>query len=366
MGDYLKIAMSSEVTGYQCKICGVKRKTVYGLVDHEKRHKEDLGVIKQRPTNKRSSKKKCNLCVKQLSSNQSLIYHKKNVHCLLTETEENKCNICDKSLKNESSLKNHKLVVHEAEPLVKTCEICWREVNHLKLHQKWCHSSVRFECDICATTYKRKVNSKQHVEICHSDIAPKVVTCPICQKEFKYFMYLKRHQKIHEVTDKTKCEFCDVSMASKSKLRKHIQDIHCDLRPYKCQVCDKRFKRNGHLNEHKLIHTGERPHRCKTCSKTFSTTKSLSLHSLMHTGEKPHRCPEPECGKSFRQRPHLKAHLLSHSELRSYMCSECNKCYKTRNYLTLHAAIHLDTKKFSCQFCDAGFHWKHEFVKHMV
>ena len=39
--------------------------------------------------------------------------------------------------------------------------------------------------------------------------------------------------------------------------------------PFVCTVCNKTFRRNGHLKQHMLIHTGEKPFACTVCNKTF-------------------------------------------------------------------------------------------------
>ncbi|KFM11716.1 Putative zinc finger protein 724, partial [Pygoscelis adeliae] len=40
------------------------------------------------------------------------------------------------------------------------------------------------------------------------------------------------------------------------------QLVHTEERPFRCELCGKRFKRSSNLQEHRRIHSGERPFRC--------------------------------------------------------------------------------------------------------
>ncbi|NXI17552.1 ZNF99 protein, partial [Irena cyanogastra] len=54
-----------------------------------------------------------------------------------------------------------------------------------------------------------------------------------------------------------------------------------------------------------------------------SQNSELGIDELLQDGEKPHKCSE--CGKSFRWRSQLIAHLQVHTREQPCECEECGK-----------------------------------------
>lgn len=50
--------------------------------------------------------------------------------------------------------------------------------------------------------------------------------------------------------DDLRCPVCGKLFHNRSNMRRHINDIHSDCRPFKCSVCEKTFKRKDVLRQH--------------------------------------------------------------------------------------------------------------------
>ncbi|XP_062846295.1 zinc finger protein 236-like [Trichomycterus rosablanca] len=115
----------------------------------------------------------------------------------------------------------------------------------------------------------------------------------------------------------------------------HQDEEESRKRNYRCQVCDKGFKKSSHLKQHVRSHTGEKPYSCNLC------------------------------GRSFVSSGVLKSHLNTHTGVKAFKCNVCNSSFTTNGSLNRHVVIHLNTKPFRCTLCAESFRTVPLRRKHM-
>ncbi|KAJ4425747.1 hypothetical protein ANN_27943 [Periplaneta americana] len=111
-----------------------------------------------------------------------------------------------------------------------------------------------------------------------------------------------------------------------------LEDHEC-TRPFKCDVCDKRFRNKKNVKVHMgchtvhvRIHTGEKPFNCAVCNKDFRNKRDIYVHMRSHTGENPFTCKF--CGRGFRYSNHLKVHVRIHTGEKPFKCDTCGKVFR--------------------------------------
>lgn len=68
-------------------------------------------------------------------------------------------------------------------------------------------------------------------------------------------------------------------------LEVHKQNVHSNIKPYVCPICEKRFKDSSNFSKHKATHSNEKPWCCLTrgCHESFARRDQLIRHaSKMH------------------------------------------------------------------------------------
>ena len=80
---------------------------------------------------------------------------------------------------------------------------------------------------------------------------------------------------------------------------------HTGEKPFKCNMCEKKFVNSSEIKVHQRSHTGLKPYKCKICEKEFTTLSKMKTHKHSHSGEKPFECDI--CQKPF-SRKNLNIH----------------------------------------------------------
>nr|XP_027221470.1 transcription factor Sp5-like [Penaeus vannamei] len=127
------------------------------------------------------------------------------------------------------------------------------------------------------------------------------------------------------------------------------------------------------------LRTGHHPSAAKAhrfCSRQhvsrWSSLSTMSLpqlpgpHEAVQAARKEHICHVPGCGKLY-AKTYLKAHLLSHSGERPFVCQwmYCDKAFTRSDELQRHLRTHTGEKRFQCGECGKRFMRSDHYNKHV-
>lgn len=187
------------------------------------------------------------------------------------------------------------------------------------------------ECFCCDEEFNNQTDRLNHLRKQHI-----IKKCKHCLKIFQSIWPLVRHFKIHETTNKLKCDVCGRKFNYLHNLKSH-QRQHTNEHPFKCdhENCNLSFMHRPSLVNHIRNHTGLRPYKCEFCPNKFSLISTLKNHFLRrHSNEASFQCTV--CNKGFKDEPNLLAHSTVHTNERNHKCKHCDKTYKHSQSLYYH------------------------------
>ncbi|ODM89212.1 Zinc finger and BTB domain-containing protein 24 [Orchesella cincta] len=142
---------------------------------------------------------------------------------------------------------------------------------------------------------------------------------------------------------------------------------------FKCSVtnCGKEFKKKNRLNAHLRLHKGEVDLRCHICNKVFASSTTLKAHAIVHTTEKKFGCEL--CGRKFRRKVELNTHQRRHSEQKDHRCESCYRRFLRKREVIRHIVEehHGSVERFqshltfNCQVCGREYSQKAAMERHI-
>ncbi|XP_031636339.1 zinc finger protein 729-like [Contarinia nasturtii] len=163
-------------------------------------------------------------------------------------------------------------------------------------------------------------------------------------------------------------DFDETNGESSSSL---LIEVTNGIRSYKCDVCEKQFKRKAHLRRHYRLHTGERPYDCQWCGQAFARSEQRNQH--MAKEHKQARINCSICGKGYSNDEERINHMVLHLENRYFRCTICMKEFDKASLLSAHMQIHTKNepmgesrKTFKCTTCLMEFTRFDHLIRHQT
>lgn len=359
---------SHKKKSYNCNLC---------------RHKfaEEKTLLRHRKTMHALQQIECKICSKKFTKKKLYRYHLK-TH----DTDKKyKCQYCPKQFLQSHHLADHERTHTGEKPFL--CPICahrFRIKMNLDQHIAMKHGDYKkpYECNECDKKYTTKTQLKNHMKQNHSD--ERLYQCETCGKKFSNQLYLSLHEKRHIVKTQCVCDLCGLSFGANITLNNHMHKEHNIFRPnqdfYPCQLCNKFFRLPSTLDTHMKLHDEERLFACNECDDTFRNEKNLSNHiNVVHRNNKPHKCDVSnkkndisdfkknkrkktkdtllfqQCTKRFLFPSQLREHMTKHTGEFPYECTMCTNKYRLKKSLDVHMRNHTGEKPHQCKYCDERF-----------
>lgn len=277
------------------------------------------------------------------------------------------CKTCSKVFRHKSNYQKH-LLRHTAGDL--TCKHCskkFRLFRDLTRHEKT-HFFPSYMCNMSQCDYETTVSAALSIHMLkHTDKADLPFKCNECEKRFRKALDLQEHYNIHSGDKPFICQLCGNAFYLRRQLSAHCRRLHPEVKANKvtsttCDICGRVLATKRSLFRHKESHNPTKLYLCDYCGKSLSSAEHLKKHRRIHTGEKPYVCDI--CGKGFTDSENLRMHRRVHTGEKPYKCDQCPKAFSQRSTLTIHRRGHTGERPYVCQICKRGFSCQGNLTAH--
>lgn len=281
-------------------------------------------------------------------------------------TNKYKCQHCDQTFTWKKSLNRHKKKKHNEFPVkIQTFQCQGCQSNFPSYMERFYHEKEE---------HNYIPELEENLKSNYNPLGNKNYKCPVCYRYLrtkdKGEVHIRDHYKI-DIKDLT-CDVCSVVFRTKDRLLAH-RETHNEAK-FTCEICGKLFRIKQYFIAHKLTHGIKEiskpeqienvdtvkeqcpfPGLCDICGRTFRTKAQAIEHRTIHFGNEFKKYECPACGKLFRIKGSLTAHMYTHRDFKNFTCEVCGSSFKSSNNLRKHRQTHLKLKKYKCKYCDQKF-----------
>ncbi|CAG2111150.1 unnamed protein product, partial [Medioppia subpectinata] len=318
---------------------------------------------------------------------------------------------CEWSFYTAGELRNHQIGAHSPQQLFHCdwigCNECFKIKSDLDIHKTYKHNDSETNLQLLDTSddaFNNFVPNKTYLKIdfnCHyspikhtktNNILRYICNYRYCEFKAVALDRIVDHiQRLHYDKSPMKCEECDDMFWTQKELINHIKPNHSSIydqtsRAFKCNQCSLTFDKYCKLTTHRLRHSGDKKFKCSDqfpdCQWSFYTIGELKNHQLWaHSPDLNFVCDWADCGKrpgcesKFVREPALRLHITSHTGVKDFVCDwpECGHAFRSKSNLRMHYTSHINDRRFQCEWytiskpgCESRFLNKIQLRRHYL
>lgn len=313
--------------------------------------------------------RQCYLCLQIFTSESQL-----NEHLQQHSKRRYSCVYCRKMFHSYTELNNHRRIHTGEKPFL--CSACGKSFNqkaNFNRHRLNIHAIKPYQCSTCKNTFMAK-EYQVHRTNCNTNNTQNVI--PTLVTGSPSDLSLLKNVK-SQIAPQTAIGIrTEISTLHRKRgiTKKRVFNFYKGKKEklIRCQLCSRRFKTKGNLNNHQKMHARK---------NQLNETENRRLGTLqVKPTAQPFTCSQ--CLKSFDAKQNLESHVChaQNSETKSYQCRICPQSFGHKKEFQSHFRMHQNQNDavetadfaniktettFNCHLCNKRYFKKYSLTVHL-